>query len=148
MTRIFVILFMMKFLLSALSLFSFANTIAQTSDSGQFIIHRHLKVVGKETYRMDRSSDGTKTYSIDCFYSDRGMDVPLKSMLVLSPSGEPAKMASKGNTARMTRINDTVTIDQNGLIIKKDSTTTQKAKPSHMFPVDGYAPATIQGLLA
>jgi imidazolonepropionase-like amidohydrolase len=138
---------MLKYLFPALLGFVFTNAVAQIADSGQFIIHRHLKVIGKETYHMSRMEDGNLKYTIDCFYSDRGKDVPLKTIMLLSASGEPVKMVSKGSTSRMSQINDTVTIQRDSLIIKKDSVTTSQAKPDNLFPVDGYAPATLQGLL-
>jgi hypothetical protein len=137
---------MAKYLFSTLLVFVFTNAMAQIPDSGQFIIHRHLKVIGKETYQLSRSADGNFNYSINCFYSDRGKDVPLNATMVLSASGEPVRMISKGSTSRMSQINDTVTIEQDNVIIKKDSTLL-KVKFASMFPVDGYAPAIIQGLL-
>jgi imidazolonepropionase-like amidohydrolase len=138
---------MAKYLFYILFLFAFTNTIAQTPDSGQFIIHRHLKVIGKETYQLDRTANGNQAYAIDCFYSDRGSDVPLKATMLLSSSGEPLKMISKGLTSRHSQINDTVTISQDGLLIKKDSATQLHRYDANMFPVDGAAPATIQWLL-
>lgn len=138
---------MQKYLFLSLFLLVYISANAQISGSGQFIIHRHLKVVGKETYQMSTGSDGTKTYAIDCFYSDRGKDVPLKTTMVLSALGEPVKMTSKGYTSRMSQIDHSVTISNDSLIITKDATTTLFAKPVNTFPVDGYAPATMHQLL-
>ncbi len=137
----------MKYYFFPLLIFACTNAVGQNADSGQFIIHRHLKIVGKETYQLKSMADGTQTYSIDCFYADRGKDVPLKTTMVLSASGEPMQMISKGFTSKMSQINDTVTINRDSLVIKKDSTTLSHPKPANMFPADGYAPATMQGLL-
>jgi len=138
---------MRKYLYYSLLLFAFTNTVAQTVDSGQFIIHRHLKVIGKERYQLTHATNGGQDYAIDCFYSDRGKDVPLTSSMLISASGEPLKMISKGLTSRHSQVNDTATLGPEGILLKSDSTSRLLAKTTNMFPVGGAAPATIQWLL-
>jgi len=138
---------MQKYLFCTLLLLVCLCAVAQPSDTGRFIIHRHLKVIGKETYHLNSTSDGGQHYSVDCFYSDRGKDVPLKATIHLSASGDPLEMTSRGYTSRMSQVNDAVVIRHDSLLIKQDSTSRLLAKPANMFPVDGYAPAIIQELL-
>ncbi|MBT1710144.1 amidohydrolase family protein [Fulvivirgaceae bacterium PWU5] len=138
---------MQKYLFCSLLLFGCIAAVAQPSDTDRFIIHRHLKVIGRETYHLNRMADGGRHYSVDCFYADRGKDVPLKATIRLSASGDPLEMTSRGYTSRMSQINDAVVIRGDSLLITQDSTTKLVAKPANMFPVDGYAPAIIQELL-
>src|SRR3954469_86376 len=100
---------MRKCICPLLLILFFTTAKAQVqSDSGRFIIHRHLKVVGAETIHSEQSADGTIIYHIDCNYSDRGTAVPLKTRVAFSPTGNALRLETRGNTSRLTTINDTL----------------------------------------
>ena len=136
------------FLISFLLTHILSTATAQLyPDSATFIVHRHLKPIGFESYHLVHDNVGYKTFLIDCSYSDRGVLVPLKTLVILDSVSELRVFETKGSTSRMSKISDTVRITSDSIFTTRDSITSRKNSRPNSFPVDGYAPATIQWLL-
>lgn len=117
------------------------------ADSATFLLHKFAQCIGKETYRLTRTAQA-HTYDVDFKFVDRGSPVVLRAQLVLTPAGEPLRLAVKGQTSRFSSINDTVRVDANGQArIHVDDAVRTEQRPALSFPVAGYSPGTGQWLL-
>jgi len=137
---------MKRYFLNATFLISVNYCLAQTPDSGTFLLHKFAQNIGKETFKLTRSGS-TITYDIDFKFVDRSTPVPLKAQLVTTTGHEPINLFIKGNTSRFSTINDTVRIQNKTVFIHvNDSVYSEPVKPNS-FPVGGYAPGTVQMIL-
>lgn len=117
------------------------------ADSATFLLHKFAQCIGKETYRLTRTAQA-HTYDVDFKFVDRGSPVVLRAQLVLTPAGEPLRLAVKGQTSCFSSINDTVRVDANGQArIRVDDAVRTEQRPALSFPVAGYSPGTGQRLL-
>ncbi len=121
--------------------------IAVAQDREKFIIHRSLKVVGEETYTLKKNAKGFTVYNIECNYVDRGKEVPLKAIVELNDADVPSTVVIKGKTSRFQLIDDSINFDTKQAFVKQNSITKTVKLQSNSFPIDGYAPATLQWLL-
>jgi imidazolonepropionase-like amidohydrolase len=137
---------MKKYPLFAILVIIFKSSIAQTSDSGSFFLHKFAQNIGKETYLLTRSGS-TITYDIDFKFVDRNTPVPLKAQLVTTASYEPVSLFIKGNTSRFSTINDTIRIQNKNVSIRVDDSIHTETLAPIAFPVGGYSPGTVQMVL-
>ncbi|OUJ75913.1 amidohydrolase family protein [Hymenobacter crusticola] len=127
---------------------AFAQTPA---DSGTFLLHKFEQRIGKETYRMTSSAQAL-TYDVRFRFVDRGMPVPLRANITVTPGGEPLSLGVSGNTSRFSTIKDSVQLLAGGsnvwVKVGDQEARSLKLNPATPhFPVAGYSPATGQMLL-
>lgn len=135
------------FALSLLSLL-FCQAQAQEipADSGTFLLHKFQQHIGKETYKVYNYKD-QKKYVVDFKFVDRGTPVPLKATIKINPVGDPVELVIKGNTSRMSTVNDSIGIKGNSALVRVNGEAKTKAVGPNTFPIAGYSPATVQQLL-
>ncbi|WP_324674770.1 amidohydrolase family protein [Hymenobacter sp. GOD-10R] len=129
------------------ALFSKAAQAQMPADSGTFLLHKFEQRIGKETYRVTSSAQAL-TYDVRFRFVDRGMPVPLRANITVTPAGEPVSLGVSGNTSRFSIISDSVRMLPNGqAYVRVGEKTTTAARPALSFPVAGYSPVTGQMLL-
>ncbi len=118
-----------------------------TWDSATYNLHKFEQKIGKEKYVVTKSG-GSTVYKVDFRFVDRGSAVPLKASIVLdAATKEPTNFTIKGKTSRMSVIDDSISIINNQVSIRKDSTSSSIALKPNSFPIAGYSPGTAQMLL-
>ncbi|ASU33331.1 amidohydrolase family protein [Mucilaginibacter xinganensis] len=133
-------------LILSFSIILFAANAQTKPDSVTFLLHKFEQHIGKEVYRVSKTAQEI-TYTSDFKFVDRGSPVPLKAELKLTAAGEPLSLKIKGNTARSSTINDTITITGKQAHIKvNDSSYTQNLS-GITFPIASYAPGIVQQVL-
>ena len=55
---------------------------------------------------------------VDFKFVDRGTPVPLKATIKVNPVGNPIELVIKGNTSRMSTVNDSIVIKGNSALVK------------------------------
>lgn len=134
-------------LLSAFSVHG--NTFFEAGDTlvkGTFILHKFQQAIGKEFYSIMDSHDSV-VLSSNFKFTDRGQEVPLQTMLVLTSTGKPAAFRIKGSTSRASVINDEVRIEGDSVWIRVNETAHRERTPESCFPISGYAPVSVQMML-
>lgn len=135
------------FALSLLSLlFCQAQAQEMPADSGTFLLHKFQQHIGKETYKVYNYKD-QKKYVVDFKFVDRGTPVPLKATIKVNPVGDPIELVIKGNTSRISTVNDSIAIKGNSALVRVNGESKTKAIGPNTFPIAGYSPATVQQLL-
>jgi imidazolonepropionase-like amidohydrolase len=140
--------------LVALSLFVLSGVTAvqaQTAadavvESGRFRLHKFQQAIGEESYEIKRDGASLVVTS-DFKFTDRGTAVPLKASLRLKNDLTPESFVIKGNIARGSTIDTTVTINGSLADIREGTQTRTANVPRRFFTVAGYAPTTVQMLL-
>lgn len=116
-------------------------------DSATYNLHKFEQNIGKEKYTTARNGDSI-IYHVDFKFVDRGSPVPLKATIALnSKTEEPLQFVIKGNTSRMSLIDDSISVTGNRAFIRKDSSISNIVLTHKSFPVAGYSPGTAQMLL-
>jgi imidazolonepropionase-like amidohydrolase len=137
---------MRKYLILPIILLPPLSTSAQVADTGSFILHKFQQAIGRETYTAHKTGTAT-TYSVDFSFTDRSTKVPLQATMTIVPPLEPRALRIKGKTSRITRIDDSVTL-QGPLAHIKVNDSTYSIEPDPLaFPMTGYAPVTFQMFL-
>ena len=116
------------------------------SDSATFLLHKFEQRIGQETYHLTRTAQA-HTYDVNFRFVDRSSPVALRAQLVVTPAGEPLRMAVKGQTSRFSSINDTISIGNGQARIRVDEVVRTEKRAGLSFPVAGYSPGTGQQLL-
>jgi len=129
--------------LFAILVIIFNSSIAQTSDSGSFFLHKFAQNIGRETYQLTRNTN-TLTYNIDFKFVDRGSPVPLKAQLVTTTGYDPVSLFINGSTSRFSTINDTIRIQNKNVWVRVDDSIHTESLKHIAFPVGGYSPGTVQ----
>lgn len=141
---------MRKYLFLVLSILSsvvvFAQVGAPVADTGSFVLHKFQQAIGRETYTVVKSGT-TITYKVDFSFTDRSTKVALQATMTTVPQLEPRALWIKGKTSRITRIDDSVTIQGGQAHIKINDSTYSVPSDRLAFPMTGYAPVTFQMLL-
>ncbi len=139
----------MKKLLLTILLLSFAGAAwCQNfiTESGTFLLHKFQQQIGKETYYVSKSG-GALTYAIDFKFIDRGSPVSLKAALKITSGYEPLGLITKGQTSRMSNINDSISIQGTRAHVRVDDSVFDKNLLPYTFPIAGYSPGTVQQVL-
>lgn len=138
------------FLLLLIPGFIAIHAIAQTAspiiDSATFLLHKFAQPIGKEHYTLTADDTGF-TWAVDFKFVDRGSAVPLKARLSTTKDFEPRSLLIKGNTSRMSTINDSLYISGDNAMIRVDDSSYTKTLQPLSFPVGGYSPGTVQMIL-
>ena len=122
--------------------------LAAPADSATLVLHKFAQPIGRETYRLVRTPQAD-TYDVRFRFVDRGSAVPLRARLVTTPGGDPLLLAVRGNTSRMSTINDSIQVSADGrqASVRVDKATRRVALAAPAFPVAGYSPGLGQWLL-
>src|SRR5258706_8672760 len=99
---------MAKKLCLAVSLLIAAAT-GQPIEKSRFILHKFARPIGEETYEVTRDGDSLITHPSFQFV-DRGRKVALDATLRTSLDLTPQHFEIKGQTSRITRIDDAVEV--------------------------------------
>jgi imidazolonepropionase-like amidohydrolase len=152
------ILILIVFMASVSALFVAAapRTFAQQSpaahtfpivEQGKFTLHKFEQPIGEETYEIRRDGE-TLAVKMDFKFTDRGHAVPLSATFRGSLELTPLAFEIKGNTSRITTIDEAVTLDGDNVHIRTRDKTSDLAAPSGpFFTIAGYAPTTMQMLM-
>jgi imidazolonepropionase-like amidohydrolase len=133
-----------------LLLFSFVlfvmNAAAQQTfkpDSGTFVLHKFENPIGKESYYITTNGKEIICKS-DFKLADRGATVHLVSEFKTSALREPLSLVIKSKSETSNDLKDSISINGTQAYIEAgDSSNTKNIEPL-TFPVDGYAPGTLQ----
>ena len=142
---------MLQKILSLTLIAGLASAIARAqvpapTDSATFLLHKFEQRIGQETYHLTRTAQA-HTYEVNFRFVDRGSPVALRAQLVVTPAGEPLRLAVKGQTSRFSAINDTISISNGQARVRVDDAVRTEKRAGLSFPVAGYSPGTGQQLL-
>lgn len=137
---------MRKYLIIAILIASASTAIAQSIDSGSFLLHKFAQNIGREAYKITKQGTNLQ-YDINFKFVDRGSPVALQAQLLITPALEPISLFIKGSTSRFTTINDTIKIKNKQAQIRVDDSIYSQAVKPVSFPVGGYSPGVVQMLL-
>ena len=116
------------------------------ADSGVFTLYKFQQAIGQERYRVTRNGD--RLVLADSFsFTDRGSKVPLSTTLETSSAGDPLSFQIKGRVSRQSSIDAEVTVRDDSVTIRIDSTSRTIARPASAFTISGYAPVALQQAL-
>lgn len=116
----------------------------QPATSGTFVLHKFAKTNGSEKYSIE-TKDGTYTLTSHFKFTDRGSEVPLETTFVAEAATmKPISYSAKGNSSRMSDMNDTVTVSGNNISIVRSGKTESVTAAEPWFITDGYSPTAMQ----
>jgi imidazolonepropionase-like amidohydrolase len=140
----FYLLFLVCFLLAAGQTRAAAQ---QVVEQGKFTLHKFEQAIGAETYEITRDGDSLAV-KMDFKFTDRGRAVPLSATFRGAADLTPQAFEIKGNTSRISEIDESVTIDSGKVHLRTRDKQSDAALPSGpFFTIAGYAPATMQMLM-
>ena len=116
------------------------------TDSATFLLHKFEQRIGQETYHLTRTAQA-HTYDVRFRFVDRSSPVALRANIIVTPAGEPLRLAVKGQTSRFSSINDTISMTNGQARIRVDDAVRTEKRAGLSFPVAGYSPGTGQLLL-
>ena len=122
------------------------NARKVSGEHGTFRLHVEEQAAGEETYTVTPAGGGFKV-SMQFKYTDRGRAVPLSANFDAGSDWTPTAFEIKGNTSRLSTIDQAVEVHANRLRIRSRSQWTDVAMPKRFFTIAGYAPITMQMLL-
>ena len=111
---------------------------------GTFVLHKFAKVIGKETYLIETKGD---TYALTShfLFTDRGTAVPLETTFVArSADGAPISYNAKGQSSRISDMNDSLTVSGASLSITRSGKAQTQVPSGLWFITDGYSPVAMQ----
>jgi hypothetical protein len=117
-----------------------------SAEQGKFVLHKFEQAIGEETYAITREGDSL-TAQINFKFTDRGRAVPLEASLRSAADLTPAQFEIKGNTSRLTTIDDEVDVQGEKVRLRNREKWSDAPKPKTFFTISGYAPATMQMLM-
>jgi len=120
---------------------------APSLETGKFRLHKFQQPIGEESYEITRDDKGIVVKS-DFKFTDRGSEVPLSTHLRTDKNYRPTHFDIKGKTSRQSTIDDEIDINGTTASIREGKETRQASVPAHFFTIAGYAPATMQMMIA
>jgi cytosine/adenosine deaminase-related metal-dependent hydrolase len=118
----------------------------ESAEQGKFVLHKFEQAIGEETYTLTRNEDSFDA-KINFKFTDRGRAVPLEASLQSAVDLTPQKFEIKGNTSRLTTIDDEVDVQEDKVRLRNREKWRDEANPKVFFTISGYAPATMQMLM-
>jgi imidazolonepropionase-like amidohydrolase len=112
-------------------------------ESGQFTLFKFEQAIGEEHYDVRPDGDLftlTSTFS----FTDRGTPVRLSTSAAFDRTLTPARFVIKGETARITGIDEEVTIAGGNATVRDGTETRRAPVPAGAFTLAGYAPPSMQ----
>jgi imidazolonepropionase-like amidohydrolase len=116
-------------------------------EQGKFTLHKFEQAIGEETYEIHREGESLAV-KMDFKFTDRGRAVPLSATFRGSLEYTPETFEIKGNTSRISAIDEAVTIEADKVHVRTRDKESDMAAPSGpYFTIAGYAPTTMQMLM-
>lgn len=119
------------------------NNASPVVETGKFRLHKFQQEIGEETYEITRTGDLLVVRS-NFKFTDRGTPVPLTATLKTKQDFTPEAFEIKGNTARPSKIDTSISVSGSSVAIREGSETRQANAPAKFFMIAGYAPVVVQ----
>jgi imidazolonepropionase-like amidohydrolase len=119
---------------------------SETSEEGTFRLHKFEQPIGQESYAIKKDGDELQL-SVSFHFNDRGEDVPLSAFVRLSKDLTPRSMEIHGNMARGTPIDDSVLVEKDRILVRKNEKWNTFDRPEQFFGISTYAPVALQMML-
>ena len=130
-----------------LSVFPGARSRAdEMAEEGSFRLHKFEQPIGQESYAIKKDGDELQL-SASFHFNDRGQDVPLSAFVRLSRDFTPRSMEIHGQMARGTPIDDTVLVERDRILVRKNEKWQNFERPEQFFEISTYAPVALQMML-
>jgi imidazolonepropionase-like amidohydrolase len=121
-----------------------ANEAAE--EEGTFRLHKFEQPIGQESYAIKKEGDELQL-SVSFQFNDRGEDVRLSAFARLSKDFTPHSMEIHGKMARGTPIDDTVLVEKDRILVRKNEMWRTFERPEQYFGISTYAPVALQMML-
>jgi hypothetical protein len=118
----------------------------ETAEEGTFRLHKFEQPIGQESYAIKKDGDELQL-SVSFHFNDRGQDVPLSAFVRLSSDLSPRSMEIHGDMARGTPIDDTVLVEKDRILARKNEKWQNFERPEQFFGISTYAPVALQMML-
>ena len=118
----------------------------EPAEQGTFRLHKFEQPIGEESYAIKKDGDELQL-SASFHFNDRGRDVPLRAFARLSSDLTPRSMEIHGDMARGTPIDDTVLVEKEKILVRKNGEWGSFRKSEPFFGISTYAPAALQMML-
>lgn len=121
---------------------------ATPAEQDVFVLHKFARAIGQEHYTIRHGRDGL-TVTSDFKFTDRGTDVPLKTVYHARDELHPLSLKVDGQSSRHSELHDEFTLDtsRRQLTLKRDGKEQAFAAGEHTFLMDGYSPVAMQQML-
>jgi len=136
-------------LLSALLLAPAAHAQDTTpAEQDVFILHKFARAIGEEHYAI-RRAPGKLTVSSNFKFTDRGTDVPLKTLYQAQDDAHPLSLDVEGKSSRHSDLHDAFSLDtaRKQVMLKREGKDQTFPADEHTFLMDGYSPVIMQQML-
>ena len=129
------------------SIFPSARARAEeTAEEGVFRLHKFEQPIGQESYAIKKEGDELQL-SVSFHFNDRGEEVPLSAFVRLSKDLTPRSMEIHGDMARNTPIDDSVLVEKDRILVRKNEKWHAFDRPEQFFGISTYAPVALQMML-
>src|SRR5438445_410297 len=129
------------------SIFPSARARAEeTAEKGVFRLHKFEQPIGQESYAIKKEGDEMQL-SVSFHFNDRGEEVPLSAFVRLSKDLTPRSMEMHGDRARNTPIDDSVLVEKDRILVRKNEKWHAFDRPEQFFGISTYAPVALQMML-
>ncbi|HXI20753.1 MAG TPA: hypothetical protein VNH46_06690, partial [Gemmatimonadales bacterium] len=123
-----------------------AQGAALPRETGQFILHKFERPIGREEYSLTLRQDGLAL--ADTFeFTDRGTTVPLGTTASFGEDLSPHRLVQRGRDSRHSTMDLAVDVLGDSARIRMDSLRTTVPVTGPTFAIAGYAPIAMQQLL-
>ena len=137
---------MLRAIVASLVALSFTALQAPSAEHGTIRLHYVMKPIGVERYDITHDAAGL-TLSSDFDFTDRGGRVQLTASLQAAADLTPIHFNAKGKSYRFVNVDSDVRFDKGAAVVRADGAERHIALEEPTFPVDGYAPFSVQMLL-
>src|SRR5579871_587914 len=119
---------------------------SSSAEHGTIRLHYVMKPIGVERYDITHDAAGL-TLASDFDFTDRGGRVQLTASLQTAADLTPAHFRAKGKSYRFVNVDADVRFERDAAVVRADGAERRVALDRPIFPVDGYAPFSVQMLL-
>ncbi len=115
-------------------------------EEGKYRLHKFEQPIGEEDYEVTQDASGLAV-QMHFKFTDRGQTVPLEAAFHSRSDFSPVAFEIKGQTSRISNIDDAVDVQADQVRVRDGQTWTPKDRPASFFTIAGYAPVTMQMML-
>jgi imidazolonepropionase-like amidohydrolase len=137
---------MMRAVVAAVLAVAFLGLQPPSAEHGTIRLHYVQKPIGMEQYDLAANGDGL-TLSSTFGFTDRGGRVDLAAFLQTAADFTPIHFTAKGKSYRFVNVDSDVRFERETAVVRADGHEQRIARDRPIFPVDGYAPFSVQMLL-
>lgn len=116
-------------------------------EQGKFRLYKYQALVGEENYEVARAGDSLILKS-DFNLSYLGTKVSLASQLRAQADWTPQHLELKGDTSTQSHIDLSIDVNGRTAVVRDGQETKTSTVPGRYFTVDGYAPLSVQMMMA